>query len=34
MPKWLACLGESIGIGIITLAVLMALITFFTEKCS
>jgi len=34
MPKWFACLGESIGISIITLAVLLALISFFTEKCS
>ena len=34
MPKWFSCLVESIGIGIITLAVLMAMITFFVEKCS
>jgi hypothetical protein len=34
MPKWFSCLIESAGVGFIMLAVLMALITFFTEKCS
>lgn len=34
MPKWFTCLVESIGIGISTLAVLMALLTFIVEKCS
>lgn len=34
MPKWFSCLVESIGVGFIMLAVLMALITFFVEKCS
>ena len=34
MPKWFSCLVESVGVAFIMLAVLMALITFFTEKCS
>ncbi len=34
MPKWFSCLIESAGVGFIMLAVLMALLTFFVEKCS
>lgn len=34
MPKWFACLVESIGVAFIILAVLMALLTFFVERCS
>jgi hypothetical protein len=34
MPKWFSCLIESAGVGFIMLAVLMAMITFFVEKCS
>ena len=34
MPKWFACLVESIGVGFIMFTVLMALMAFFVEKCS
>ena len=34
MPKWFSCLIESAGVAFIMLAVLMALLTFFVEKCS